>query len=207
MGQLIALLIPEETALFLAMKETKMETGEEVFLEEPAIEAELRECDAVAVVVEGQGCDAAFLSTWIAAAVKAQAAWDGAACGPDGDLYKDVFYGEILDFGLWTIDFVRCLRANGVAVVLTFAEHDPHYFALLLGLGFFELAGDYYRMVIPNDFPPAKIKSAATAYMRAAITDSQGTTFLFPHKIVTTMSLADAKARQRRLKAIQDFNS
>ena len=43
-----------------------METGEEVFLEEPAIEAELRECDAVAVVVEGQGCDAAFLSTWIA---------------------------------------------------------------------------------------------------------------------------------------------
>jgi hypothetical protein len=183
-----------------------METREEVYLEEPAIEAELRECSAAAVVVEGRGCDATFLSTWMAAAVKAQTAWDAAACGADGVLYKDVFYGEILDFGLWAIDFVRCLRANGVAAVLSFAEHDePHYFALLLGLGFFEIAGDYYRMVIPNDFPATKVKSAATAYMRAAVTDSEGTTFLFPHKIVTTMSLADAKARQRRLKAIQDF--
>ena len=53
--------------------------NEETFREEPMIEAAMIECNASAVVVEGPGCDAKFLSEWIAAAVKLQAAWDVAA--------------------------------------------------------------------------------------------------------------------------------
>ena len=46
---------------------------EETFHEEPVIEAAMVECNAAAVVVEGPGYDAKFLSEWVAAAVKVQA--------------------------------------------------------------------------------------------------------------------------------------
>ena len=63
---------------------------EETFREEPVIEAAIVEVYAATVVVEGPGDDAKFLSKWVAAAVKVQAAWDVAGKGPDGDLYEDV---------------------------------------------------------------------------------------------------------------------
>ena len=182
---------------------------EETFHEEPVIEAAMVECDAAAVVVEGPGYDAKFLSEWVATAVKVQAAWDVAGKGPDGDLYKDVLYGEPIQFGLWAIDFISHLRRSerAVAAVLPFAEcEEPHYLALMVGLGFFEAAADHYRMVVPNDFPPATLKTTAMAYLGASLTDSQGTKFLFPHRITTTMSIADAEALQKRLIAIDKFN-
>jgi hypothetical protein len=182
---------------------------EEAFREEPMIEAAMVECDAAAVVVEGPGYDAKFLSESLAAAVKVQAAWDAASKGPDGELYKDVLYGERIHFGLWAIDFISRLRRSrrAVVAVLPFAEYEePHYFALMAGLGFFEVAADHYRMAVPNDFPPTKIKDAAMAYLSASLTDSEGTEFLFPHRSITTMSIGDAKALQRRLIAIDEFN-
>jgi hypothetical protein len=182
---------------------------EETFREEPMIEAAMMECDAAAVVVEGPGLDAKFLSEWVAAAVKAQAAWDVAGEGPDGELYEDVFYGELIHFGLWAIDLISRLRRSKrvVAAVLRFAEYEePHYFALMVGLGFFESTADHYRMVIPKDFPPTTIKTTAMAYLRVSLTDSEGTKFLFPHRIITTMSIADAEALQKRLIAIDKFN-
>ena len=138
------------------------------------------ECNAAAVVVKGPGGDAKFLSKWVAAAVKVQAAWDVAGEGPDGELYNDVLYGELIDFGLWAIDLISRLRRSerAVAAVLPFAEYEEaHYFALMVGLGFFEAAADHYRMVVPNDFPPATIKDAAMAYLSASLTDSEGTEF------------------------------
>lgn len=183
--------------------------NEETFHEEPVIESAMIECDAAAIVVEGPGCDAKFLSEWVAAAVKVQAAWDAAGKGPDGELYNDVLYGEVIDFGLWAIDFISRLRRSrrAVAAVLPFAEcEEPHYFALMVGLGFFEAAADHYRMVVPNDFRPATLKTTAIYYLGASLTDSEGTKFLFPHRIITTMSIADAEALQRRLIAIAKFN-
>ena len=167
------------------------------------------ECKAAAVVVEGPGLDARFLSEWLAAAVKVQAAWDVAGKGPDGELYKDVLYGELIQFGLWAIDFISRLRRSrrAVAAVLPFAEYEEsHYFALMVGLGFFEATADHYRMAVPNDFPPTTIKNAATAYLNASLTDSEGTEFLFPHWSITTMPIADAEALQKRLIAIDKFN-
>jgi hypothetical protein len=177
--------------------------------EEPMIEAARVECKAAAVVVEGPGYDAKFLSEWLAAAVKAQAAWDVAGKGPDGELYEDVLYGEPIQFGLWAIDFISRLRRSNraVAAVLPFAEYeDPHYFALMAGLRFFEAAADHYRMAVPNNFPPTTIKDAAMAYLSGSLTDSEGTKFLFPHRSITTMSIADAEALQKRLIAIDEFN-
>ena len=177
--------------------------------EEAVIEAAMIECNAAAVVVKGPGGDAKFLSKWVAAAVKVQAAWDVAGEGPDGELYNDVLYGELIDFGLWAIDLISRLRRSqrAVAAVLPFAEYEEaHYFALMVGLGFFEAAADHYRMVVPNDFPPATIKDAAMAYLSASLTDSEGTEFLFPHRTITTMSIADAEALQKRLIAIDKFN-
>ena len=173
------------------------------------IEAAMFECKAAAVVVEGPGCDARFLSEWLAAAVKVQAAWDAVGKGPDGELYKDVMYGELIEFGLWAIDFISRLRRSrrAVAAVLPFAEYEEsHYFALMVGLGFFEAAADHYRMAVPNDFPPTTIKVAAMAYLNASLTDSEGTEFLFPHWTITTMSVDDAEALQRRLIGIDKFN-
>jgi len=173
------------------------------------IEAAMVECKAAAVVVEGPGCDAKFLSEWLAAAVKVQAVWDAAGKGPDGKLYKDVLYGELIQFGLWAIDFISRLRRSrrAVAAVLPFAEYEEsHYFALMVGLGFFEVTADHHRMAIPNDFPPTTIKNAAMAYLSASLTDSEGTEFLFPHWNITTMSIADAEALQKRLIAIDKFN-
>jgi len=167
------------------------------------------ECKAAVVVVEGPGYDAKFLSKWLAAAVKVQAAWDAAGKGPDGELYKAVFYGELIRFGLWAIDFISRLRRSrrAVAAVLPFAEYEEsHYFALMAGLRFFEAADDHYRMAVPNDFPPTTIKDAAMAYLSASLTDSEGTKFLFPHRSITTMSIADAEALQKRLIAIDKFN-
>ena len=57
------------------------------------------ECNTAAVVVEGPGCDPKFLSEWVAAAAKVQAAWDVASEGPDGELYNGVLYGELIHFG------------------------------------------------------------------------------------------------------------
>ena len=89
---------------------------EEAFREEPMIEAAMVECHAAAVVVEGPGYDARFLSEWLAAAVKVQTAWDAAGEGPDGELYRDVLYGEPIQFGLWAIDFISRLRRSRRAV-------------------------------------------------------------------------------------------
>ena len=183
--------------------------NDETFREEPMIEAAMIECNASAVVVEGPGCDAKFLSEWIAAAVKVQLAWDEAGEGPDGKFYNSVLYGEPIQFGLWAIDFISRLRRSrrAVAAVLPFAEcEEAHYFALMVGLGFFEAAADHYRMAVPNDFPPTTIKDAAMAYLSASLTDSEGTKFLFPHRSITTMSIADAEALQKRLIAIDKFN-
>ena len=47
---------------------------------------------------------------------------------------------------------------------------------------------------------------AAMAYLSASLTDSEGTKFLFPHRSITTMSIADAEALQTRLIAIDKFN-
>lgn len=126
-----------------------------------------------------------------------------------GGLYKDVLYGERIQFGLWAIDFISRLRRSrrAVAAVLPFAEYEEsHYFALMAGLRFFEAAADHYRMAVPNDFAPTTIKNAAMAYLNASLTDSEGTEFLFPHWSITTMSIADAEALQNRLIAIDKFN-
>lgn len=182
---------------------------EETFQEEPVIEAAMAECNAAAVVVEGPGYDAKFLSEWVAAAVKAQAAWDVASKGPDGDLYKQVLYGDLVQFGLFAIDVISRLRRSkrAVAAVLPFAEYEKsHHLALMVGLGFFEATANYYRMVVPNDFPPATLKTSVMAYLGATVTDSEGSKFLFPHRITTTMSIADAEALQKRLIAIDKFN-
>jgi hypothetical protein len=183
--------------------------GQEAFREEPMIEAAMVECRAAAVVVKGPGDDVRFLSEWLAAAVKVQAAWDVAGKGPDGELYKAVLYGEFIDFEHWAIDFISRLRRSrrAVAAVLPFAEYEEsHYFALMAGLRFFEAAADHYRMAVPNDFPPTTIKDAAMAYLSASLTDSEGTKFLFPYRSITTMSIADAEALQKRLIAIDKFN-
>lgn len=183
---------------------------EEAFREDPMIAAAINECAAAAVVVEGPPYDVRFLSEWLAAAVKVQAAWDVARKGPDGKFYEDVFlYGALPDFGLWAIDFISRLRTAGraVAAVLRFAEfEESHYFALMVGLGFFEAAADHYRMAVPNDFPPTTIKDAAMAYLSGSLTDSDGSKWLVPHRTITTMSIADAEALQKRLIAIDKFN-
>jgi hypothetical protein len=187
-----------------------MGQSEETFYEdreEPMIEAAMVECAAAAVVIEGPGYDARSLIEWLAAAVKVQAAWDVADKGPDSEFYDKVFYGEVPNFELWAIDFISRLRRSSVAAVLPFAEcKESHYFALMVGLGFFEAAADHYRMAVPNDFPPTTIKDAAMAYLSASLTDSEGTEFLFPHRTITTMSIADAEALQKRLIAIDKFN-
>ena len=117
-------------------------------------------------------------------------------------------HGELIQFGLWAIDFIsRLRRSSAVAAVLPFAEYEEsHYFALMAGLRFFEAAADHYRMAVPNDFPPTTIKDAAMAYLSASLTDSEGTKFLFPHRSITTMSIAEAEALQKRLIAIDKFN-
>jgi hypothetical protein len=61
-------------------------------------------------------------------------------------------------------------------------------------------------MVVPNDFQPATLKTSAMAYLGASLTDSEGTRFVFPHRIITTMSIADAELLQKRLIAIDKFN-
>jgi hypothetical protein len=76
----------------------------------------------------------------------------------------------------------------------------------MAGLRFFEAAADHYRMAVPKDFPPTTIKNAAMAYLNASLTDSEGTEFLFPHRTITTMSIIDAEALQKRLIAIDKFN-
>ena len=183
--------------------------GQEAFREERMIQAAMDECAAAAVVVEGPGYDAKFLSEWLAAAVKVQAAWDVARKGPDGKFYERFLYGTLPDFGLWAIDFISRLMTAGraVAAVLRFAEfEESHYFALMVGLGFFEAAADHYRMAVPNDFPPATLKATAMRYLSASLPDSDGKRWLCPHWIITTMSIADAEALQTRLIAIDKFN-
>ena len=76
----------------------------------------------------------------------------------------------------------------------------------MVGLGFFEAAADHYRMVVPNDFQPGTLKTTAMYYLGASLTDSEGTKFLFPHRIISTMSIADAEVLQKRLIAIDEFN-
>ncbi len=79
------------------------------------------------------------------------------------------------NFDLAACDFVMLLREHGTSFVLRLTDEGFEIgcvpgdeFVLMTNMGFFELAHDRYRMVIPNELTPAKIKAVVLAYIATA---------------------------------------
>ena len=158
------------------------------------------------ILVEGpRWGDAEFYGGWLLAAAETEVLWKKAIEDPEfnkaiNDLCLRL--GYFPDFGMAACSFQMRLREHRTSFVLRLENEEADEFAMMAGMGFFERAGDHYRMAIPSGLTLASVRAAALAY--AATEDKEY--YLHPEYLVTTMSLAEADTRQRRLLAIDEFH-
>jgi hypothetical protein len=160
------------------------------------------------VVVEGPECgDAAFLGAWLTAAGEAETLWKRA--NKELDFIKQIdriVLAYIPHFGIAACSFVMRLKEPRItSLVVRLENEDADEFAMMAEMGFFELAGGHYRMAIPSRLTLATAKAAAHTYAATEIENERNGSDLHPERLVATMSLAEATARQARLQAVQDF--
>jgi hypothetical protein len=69
----------------------------------------------------------------------------------------------------------------------------------MVSLGFFRLTGHRYQMTIPDRLTESKVKKAALA-----VAGTEDDDWLHPEKLITIMSLSEARAWQVRLRAMDE---
>jgi hypothetical protein len=136
------------------------------------------------------------------AAVNAQALWE--------EVLKDRAFAKQIDRVL--ISYYPDFRIAAAELVLRLDYKQPSFvmpvdeengeFVMMVGMGFFERAGEHYVMALPSQLTIAKVKAAAIAY---AETEDEHY-YLHPYRLVVTASLVETKANQSRLHAVAEFS-
>jgi hypothetical protein len=91
------------------------------------------------------------------------------------------------------------LRYEFVTFLVRLDSDEGELFAMMAEMGFFVLTGQRYQMVVPNRLNIAKVKRAM---LRFAQTEDNEY-FLHPEHLVTAMPFVEAKAWQKRLRAMR----
>jgi hypothetical protein len=105
------------------------------------------------------------------------------------------------DFGISALTMVMHLKEHRTSFVLNFETEDGELFAMMLAMGFFERIPHGYRMALPVAVTATTVRAAVLKY--AATQDDE--LMLHPEHLVSTVPAAEARARQHRLRAIEEF--
>jgi hypothetical protein len=158
------------------------------------------------VLIEGPSWgDAEFLGKWLVAAAEAEGFWREAYADPV--FHKQVEHvcaSYIPDFGISASLIVMGLKEYRTTLLLELSGEDGEDFTMMFAMGFFRCVGDRYRMALPSSLTAGKVRSAVLRY---ALTEDRDYA-LHPGRIViATLSFAEERARQDRLRAVEQFHS
>jgi hypothetical protein len=158
------------------------------------------------VLIEGpRWGDAEFLGKWLLAAAQAECLWREAYEDPAfSKRVESVCTCYIPEFGISASMLVMQLKEYRTTFVLDLHTEDGEDFAMMVAMGFFQPLGERYQMKFPIGLSTEKVRSAVLRY---ALTEDEDF-MLHPERIVTgTMTFADAREWQDRLRAIEEFQS
>jgi hypothetical protein len=156
------------------------------------------------VLIEGPAWgDAKFYGEWLLAAAKAQCFWKEA-------LRDQAFEGQVEllcvcsmpDFGIAATVMVMLLREHWTRFVLDVDSEDGQDFVMMVGMGFFVRKHQSYHMAIPSCLTAEKVRTAVLEYAKTQDDEY----FLHPEYLVTTISFAEATARQDRWRTVDEFH-
>ena len=146
--------------------------------------------------------DTKFYAKWLLAAAEANALWLRSLSDPGFQQRIDrLMMAHIPDFNIGATVLLSRLEQNLASFVVSLSEEEePEQFAMMIGMGFFVLTGNRYQMVIPSQLTLAIVRKAA---LKLAQTEAEEY-ILHPEYMITTMSFAEAKVWQRRLRLMED---
>jgi hypothetical protein len=149
------------------------------------------------VLIEGPRIgDAAFYGEWLLAAAKADGLWKEAfTCKSFQSQVRRLTIAYLPDFGIAASRMLCQLLKDFVSGVIPLDEGlDQQELVMMVELGFFELTGQRYQMVIPTRLGIDMLKKAALrfAHTMDVVQD--------PEYLVATMPYTQAKEWQKRLR-------
>jgi hypothetical protein len=106
----------------------------------------------------------------------------------------------IPDFAVAALYMLLELREQRVTFLLRLDSEDADMFAMMTEMGCFAMTGQRYQMAIPKRLNMTKVKKALLRY--AQTEDSEY--ILHPEHLVTAMPFLEAKAWQKRLRAMRE---
>jgi len=142
--------------------------------------------------------DTKFYGHWLLAVSKANELWTEALNSPRfNERVGSLLALFIPDFNIGATILLSRLEKNLASLVVNLdGEEESEEFAMMVGMGFFVLTGQRYQMVIPRRLTLGTVMEAALALAKTEDEDS----ILHPEHIITTMTYAEAKAWQTRLR-------
>ena len=156
---------------------------------------------ASCVLIEGpRWADCRFLARWLLAAEKAERLWTRVLANRKFERQVEslcVLY--IPSFEIAACVLMMQLEKQLSTIIVELGSYEELEFCMMVSLGFFRLTGYRYQMTIPHRLTESEVKKAALAVARTEDDD-----WLHPEKLITTMSLSEAKVWQVRLRAMDE---
>jgi hypothetical protein len=157
------------------------------------------------VLVEGPTWGhAEFYGRWLLAASQAEIFWKAAQ--QDAEFQKQterVCVVYIPDFALRATIMIMLLKDYRSSFVIDLNSNDVEEFTMMVLMGFFETSDHHYKMVVPVGLNLTSVKDAL---LNLAKTEDEEFA-LHPEYLVSTISFAEARACQERIRAIEEFRS
>ena len=141
-----------------------------------------------------------FYARWLLAAEKAERLWTRVLANRKFERQVDslcVLYIPSFEIGACVL--MMQLEKQLSTIIVELGSYEELEFCMMVSLGFFQLTGYRYQMTIPHRLTESEVKKAALAVARTEDDD-----WLHPEKLITTMSLSEAKAWQVRLRAMDE---
>lgn len=155
------------------------------------------------VLVEGPSWgDAEFYGRWLFAAAEAEAFWKNAY--KDSEFQKQVdrvCVVYIPDFGISATLIIAELRKYKTSLTIDLNTEEGESFAMMVAMGFFTFSAPRYQMTIPSHLTEMQVKQAILNFSQTEDAEFM----LHPEHLVTAISLAEARAWQDRMRAIDGF--
>jgi hypothetical protein len=155
------------------------------------------------VLVEGPSWgDAKFYGRWLLAAAEAEVFWKNA--------YKDSEFQKQIDrvcvayiphFGISATLIIMGLREYRTSLMVDLNTEEGESFAMMVAMGFFTFSAPRYQMTIPSHLTEMQVRQAILNFAQTEDAEFM----LHPEHLVTSISFAEARAWQDRMRAIGGF--
>lgn len=146
--------------------------------------------------------DADFYGRWLLAAAQAETFWKEALKEPEFEKRTEsvcIFY--IPDFGIAASIMLTQLREYRTSYLISLDSEEVEHFAMMALMGFFLPTDRHYQIAAPANLTKAAVKAAMIKY--AETEDKEF--MLHPEHLVGSMPFSEARAWQRRWRAIDEF--